>query len=410
MSNPKTFIFVSIDGMTDPLGQSQVLPYLVGLAKKGNTIGIVSCEKKENWDLNSQLIKEILTDANISWSYCFYKTGKPFISQLQNYLSLKKIVVKEIKKNNENTILHCRSYLPGLIGLSTKKKFNTGFIFDMRGFWADERIEGGIWNKNNIIGSYLYSYFKKKEKELLMNADHIISLTTKAKETILDWKLGNDSSKISVIPCCADLHHFSKENINATKLNSIQEKFPQLKNKFVLSYVGSLGTWYMADEMLAFFKILSTKTDAFFLIITKDNPNLIHDAAKKARVDLDKLVLISSSRIDIPYYISLSSASLFFIKPTFSKSASSPTKMGELLSMGIPIITNTGIGDVDAIIKETRCGVLINEFNNQDYENAIDDLLENISIYKNNTVGTANSYFSLNDGIEKYSAIYQTFK
>ena len=365
MSNPKTFIFVSIDGMTDPLGQSQVLPYLVGLAKKGNTIGIVSCEKKENWDLNSQLIKEILTDANISWSYCFYKTGKPFISQLQNYLSLKKIVVKEIKKNNENTILHCRSYLPGLIGLSTKKKFNTGFIFDMRGFWADERIEGGIWNKNNIIGSYLYSYFKKKEKELLMNADHIISLTTKAKETILDWKLGNDSSKISVIPCCADLHHFSKENINATKLNSIQEKFPQLKNKFVLSYVGSLGTWYMADEMLAFFKILSTKTDAFFLIITKDNPNLIHDAAKKARVDLDKLVLISSSRIDIPYYISLSSASLFFIKPTFSKSASSPTKMGELLSMGIPIITNTGIGDVDAIIKETRCGVLINEFNNQ---------------------------------------------
>ena len=163
MSNPKTFIFVSIDGMTDPLGQSQVLPYLVGLAKKGNTIGIVSCEKKENWDLNSQLIKEILTDANISWSYCFYKTGKPFISQLQNYLSLKKIVVKEIKKNNENTILHCRSYLPGLIGLSTKKKFNTGFIFDMRGFWADERIEGRIWNKNSIIGSFLYSYFKKKD-------------------------------------------------------------------------------------------------------------------------------------------------------------------------------------------------------------------------------------------------------
>ena len=410
MSNNKTFIFVSIDGMTDPLGQSQVLPYLVGLAKKGNTIGIVSCEKKENWDLNSNLIKEILNDANISWSYCFYKTGKPFISQLQNYLSLKKIVINEIKKNNGDVILHCRSYLPSLIGLYSKKRFNTRFIFDMRGFWADERIEGGIWKKNNIIGSLLYYYFKKKEKELLINADHIISLTNKAKETILHWELFNDSSKISVIPCCADLQHFSKENINTTKLNSIKEELPLLKNKFVLSYVGSLGTWYMAEEMLMFFKILSIKTESVFLIITKDNPNLIYDAAKKAGVDFDKLVIISSSRIDIPYYILLSSASLFFIKPTFSKSASSPTKMGELLSMGVPIITNTGIGDVDVIIEETTCGVLIANFNNQSYETAIDDLLKNRSTYKNNTVATANKYFSLNDGVEKYSTVYQSFK
>ncbi len=412
MTNTKSFLFVSIDGMTDPLGQSQVLPYLVGLAKKGNQIGIVSCEKKENWNLHHTIIESLVKEAGISWDYCFYKTGKPFVSQLQNYLALKKIVVSRASINviSNNVVLHCRSYLAGLIGLYCKKKFNTGFIFDMRGFWADERIEGGIWKKTNPISSVLYSYFKKKEKELLINADAIISLTHKAKAIILNWNFGIDASKITVIPCCADLNHFSNENIVAGRPLALQDKYPQLKNKFVLSYVGSLGTWYMADEMLAFFKVLSEKTNAFFLIITKDSEELVHHAAKKHGVALDTLIIVSSSRADMPYYISMSSASLFFIKPTFSKSASSPTKMGELLSMGIPIITNAGVGDVDCIIQDTKCGVIISNFQNTDYEMAIADLLENCNLYQKNTVSTANRYFSLNDGVEKYAGVYNSFK
>ena len=409
MTNIKTFIFVSIDGMTDPLGQSQVLPYLVVLASKGNKIEIVSCEKKGNWKLHHKIIEKITSEANISWDYSFYKTGKPFISQQQNFKSLKRIVFRKIKDTESQTILHCRSYLAGLIGLNAKQKFNTGFIFDMRGFWADERIEGGIWKKSSPIGAYLYKYFKKKEKEMLVNSDAIISLTNKAKSIILNWNLGINDSKITVIPCCADLDHFSKNNIEEKHFIAFQDRFPQLKNKFVLSYVGSLGTWYMADEMLEFFKELSDKIDSHFLIITKDNEELVHQAAAKHQVPLDKLTVISSSRVDMPYYISLSSASLFFIRPSFSKSASSPTKMGELLSMQVPIVTNAGVGDVDSIIDETKCGVTVSDFNKREYQQAVSDLLENRNLYMSNTVTAASSYFSLQDGIEKYASVYNSF-
>jgi glycosyltransferase involved in cell wall biosynthesis len=409
MSNNKTFLFVSIDGMTDPLGQSQVLPYLTNLAKKGHKIGIVSCEKKGNWDLNNHLIQNIVSEANIEWNYCFYKSNKPFISQLQNFLSLKKKVIAEIKKNNGDIILHCRSYLPGLIGLYSKKKFNTGFIFDMRGFWADERVEGGIWNKNNIIGASLYAYFKKKEKEMVIASDAIISLTYKAKQIIIDWNLFLNFDKIHVIACCVDLEHFSKKNIQMPHFETVKNQLPQLKNKFILSYVGSLGTWYMAEEMLAFFKILSDNIPAVFLIVTKDNPDLLYLSAKNNGVDVNSLIVKSSSRSDMPYYIALSTASVFFINPTFSKLASSPTKMGEILSMGVPIVTNTDIGDVDAIIHQTNCGVSITQFDQANYQKAADDLLKNIQTYGDNTVSTATAYFSLMDGVEKYDAVYRLF-
>ena len=410
MASTKTFLFVSIDGMTDPLGQSQVLPYLVGLAKQGNSIGIVSCEKKENWDLHHLVIESIAKDVGIVWYYSFYKTGMPFISQQQNYAALKKIVFSQIKANSGQVILHCRSYLAGLIGLRAKQKYNTGFIFDMRGFWADERIEGGIWSKSNPIGAYLYSYFKKREKEMLVNSDAIISLTHKAKAIILNWNLGIEDSKITVIPCCADLNHFSKEYIDVEQLVQLNNKYPQLQDKFVLSYVGSLGTWYMANEMLQFFKVLSKKTNAVFLIITKDSKDIVYQAAKKQDVDLNNLIIVSSSRAEMPYYITLSDASLFFIKPSFSKSASSPTKMGELLSMEIPVITNAGVGDVDSIIKETQCGVIVSDFYEKEYQKAVIDLLENRNLYQKNTVMAANTYFSLKDGVEKYAKVYQSFK
>ncbi|MBI3519301.1 MAG: glycosyltransferase family 4 protein [Bacteroidetes bacterium] len=409
MTSTKRFIFVSIDGMTDPLGQSQVLPYLVGLAKKGYSVGVVSCEKRENWKLHHFAIETIVKEAGITWDYCFYETGKPFISQLQNYLALKKIVISNITKSSGSVILHCRSYLAGLIGLLAKKKYHTGFIFDMRGFWADERVEGGIWSKSNPVSSFLYNYFKRKEKEMLAHSDAVISLTHKAKAIILDWNLNITDAKITVIPCCADLKHFSKSNIDAQKLTLFQDKFPQLKDKFVLSYVGSLGTWYMADEMLEFFKELSQKKDAHFLIVTKDSEEFIHHAAKKHDVVLDQLTVVSSSRADMPYYIALSNASLFFIKPSFSKSASSPTKMGELLSMEVPIITNAGVGDVDSIVDKTRCGVIISEFNQKEYQQAVVNLLENSNLYKANTISAATAYFSLQDGVEKYEKVYRLF-
>lgn len=95
MVSTKTFLFVSIDGMTDPLGQSQVLPYLVGLAKSGIKIGIVSCEKRENWKSQHHIIEQITNEAGISWDYCFYRASKPFISKQQNYNTLKKIAFQK---------------------------------------------------------------------------------------------------------------------------------------------------------------------------------------------------------------------------------------------------------------------------------------------------------------------------
>ncbi|MBK6836647.1 MAG: hypothetical protein IPG89_21280 [Bacteroidetes bacterium] len=49
---------------------------------------------------------------------------------------------------------------------------------------------------------------------------------------------------------------------------------------FVLNYNGSLGTWYMIDEMMQFFKELLVVKESVFLIVTKDEPEIAFESAK----------------------------------------------------------------------------------------------------------------------------------
>lgn len=404
----KLFLFVSIDGITDPLGQSQILPYLIEMTKKGHSVGIASVEKHSNFEKNKEIVTQLCKQNNIVWNYSFYDTKVPIYSQYKNYKNLKAIVALQVKENS--TILHCRSYLPGLIGLDFKKKLGVPFIFDMRGFWADERIEGNIWKLSNPIHKRLYQFFKKKEKDLFQKADQIVSLTHKAKVIILSWNLGIKEEKIHVIPCCADLQFFSRNNTKEVNINELKRSLNINDTTFVLNYNGSLGTWYMIDEMMQFFKELLVVEDAVFLIVTKDEPEIAVESAKKHGIDLNKIIVRSATRVEMPSYIAVSNASLFFIRPTFSKSASSPTKMGELLSMQVPVVTNKGVGDVDEIIIKNNCGVLINDFDSPSYTKAIKELLANIEIYKSNAEATAAKYFDLNSGAETYNKIYLSFK
>ncbi len=395
-------LFISIDGMTDMLGQSQVLPYLTGLSSLGYKISIASCEKEQNFTKNRDAVLEIVSKHSIDWTYCFYDHKIPMISQAKNFFNLKKLVKKQLK--NKDTILHGRSYLPALIGLQLKQKFKTKYIFDMRGFWADERIDGNIWRLKNPMHKILYAYFKRKEIEIIENADYIVALTNNAKKEIESWKL-KKTPPIQIIPCCADIDHFKiaeKEEkiVNRQKLN-IKE------NTLVIGYLGSLGTWYMQNEMLDFFvELKKVKPSCVFLFVTNDNEINIRKEAALKNIESNSIIVKSAKRNEVPAFISCFNFGLFFIKPLYSKKGSSPTKLAELLACGVPVITNTGIGDVDEIISANNCGILISEFSKKSYAVAIDEIVKFEKISQKDFRRVAIDNFSLEKGISSYAKIY----
>ena len=403
-NNNKKILYISYDGMTDPLGQSQVISYLIGLGKYGYKFYILSFEKKEKWTSTGKEIQTLLDKNGIKWYPTLFHTTPPIISKIYDkFLLLKK--AKKLHKEHNFDMVHCRSYTAAEAGLYLKRLTGVKFLFDMRGFWADEKADGKSWDRNKWFWNKVYKYYKRKEADFIKESDHIISLTFSGKNEILSWQFYDNKVPISVIPCCADQNHFEETNVLRKKV--ARTKLGIKESNLVLSYLGSLGAWYMIDEMLRFFKVLQVEDpSAKFLIVTNSDHDIVLKKLSALQLTKEDFIITTVPFSAVPGYMYASDISISFIKPVYSKISSSPVKIGEILSMGIPIISNT-IGDIGKLFLEEDVGIAVKDFTGESFANAVRQVNKSLSITHDSIRKVAVRYYNLQEGVEKYAAVYK---
>lgn len=384
--------------MTDPLGQSQVLPYLVELSKKGYRFHLISFEKKERFEKHRKEIRSICTEAGIEWHPQDYTFGgvKQTLKQVRKMIR----VSDYLFDRHRFEIIHCRSYISALAGIRLKKKYKVPFVFDMRGFWADERVDGKLWNLSNPLYKRIYKYFKNKERRFVQDADAIVSLTQAGMDEMRSWNYTDIDSKTTVIPCCVNLNLFR----GIEKTSNLRAQLNIAEKSKVLGYIGSIGTWYMLSEMLDFYRVYRKNDNgAVFLFISAEDPEVLLKAAREKGIPENEIRVRAVMHSEVPNYVSLFDCSVFFILPSYSKIASSPTKQGELMAMGIPIVCNNGVGDTASIIEGFQAGSVVSEFNEAAYMKAIEGL-SHVDIKR--SIQGAHEVFSLEEGAKRYAEIY----
>ena len=134
--------------MTDPLGQSQVIPYLQGLTKLGYQFTIISFEKKERFKKNGSDIRLLLDSSGIKWEPQLFSKRPPVLAKLYDVWKLNTAVLK-LHKKEKFAFTHCRSYIAAGAGLKLYRRYKIPFLFDIRGFWVDERVDSRQWNLKN---------------------------------------------------------------------------------------------------------------------------------------------------------------------------------------------------------------------------------------------------------------------
>ena len=83
-------LYLSYDGMTDPLGQSQVIPYIEGLAKLGYRFTLISFEKADRFEKFSKEISARLQRSNIDWVPISYTKKPPILSTVYDLWRMQK--------------------------------------------------------------------------------------------------------------------------------------------------------------------------------------------------------------------------------------------------------------------------------------------------------------------------------
>lgn len=386
-------LYISYTGLLEPLGQSQIYRYLANLAEN-HEITLITYEKPGDLEQKERVneVRQTVHEAGIEWIPLQYHRTPSLPATLWDLLVGFVTCVRVLRRNNIE-IVHARSYIPSVLALLCKRLFGTKFIFDMRGFWADERVDGDIWDADSRV----YRVAKQLETQFISHADVIVSLTDSGIDTIRGFDhVNTEETDFRMIPTCVDLELFTSE--------SIEEQAD-----FTLGYVGSVGTWYLFDDVLDCYELLrERKPNAQLSILNKGDHELIREKLRKHDIDESAVSLKSVNHEEVAQEMNRMDAGIFLIKPLFSKKGSCPTKMGEFLGCGVPCLSNTDVGDVELILEDENVGVAIEEFTTEEKRRGIDRLLELTADDEIDTRcrSVAERYFSLESGVEEYDKIY----
>lgn len=402
-------LYICYFGISEPLVQTQVLPYLrelmKGVRENGDLkVSILTFEPTRLAD--AETIRSNLASEGIDWHWLPYHKRFSVLATAWDVLRGILFVRRFISRERPD-ILHGRVHVPTLIGALGRKlaRHKPKLLFDIRGFFPEEYTDAGVWPE----GGWLYRAAKRVEKWLIKEADGFVVLTEKARSILFpeSKQIGIDrfGRPVEVIPCCVDLARFASANGGSrTEVRGALG----ISDRYVMAYVGAFGGWYLTEETAEFFgELKKRRPDAFAMILTQTRPDIIGNLLKREGYGDDDSMIAKVRSTEIPRYLSAADAAVSFIKPSYSKQASSPTKNAEYLACGLPFVANPDVGDIDLLLKGHKVGVLVKELSREGYAAAISEL-EAMGDISERCRATAREQFDLEKvGAFRYRRLYQ---
>lgn len=376
------------------LGQSQVVPYVTGLASLGFRMRLISFEKPESlqdtWRVGD--LHESLRDVGVEWSPLRYH--RRWSLGATGYDVLRGIWAG-LASHRESPIrlVHARSYVARVIARSIAKRTAAPWIFDMRSFLVDERIETGLWAKNSLV----VKFARAAERGLLANADALIHLTHQGARLAHDLAPGVELPRASVIPTCVDLERFAP----VSDPDEIRRRL-RIGRGPVLIYIGSLSTWYLAELTLLVGDAFVRRTGGSFVVLTREL-DYVRNLCDRLGV---QPILESVEYGRVPEWLAMADSGLALVSPDNAKRASAPTKVGEYLACGLTVAATAGVGDLDDQFRDSSVAVTVAPSDGA--ARIADKVIETLKVpgRRAEARALAESHYDLQSGLRELATLY----
>jgi glycosyltransferase involved in cell wall biosynthesis len=378
-------VYVSHNSITTPLVRSQVLPYLDGLRAYGASFDLITFERD---GLSPQS-----PPATIKWWPVRSQRGSGVLAKATD-IARGSILAARLIRSHRATIVHARSYVPGVIALMTARVTGRRFVFDMRGFLPDEYVDARYWTTSDIR----YRSLRAAERWLLRGADEIVVLTEAAArrlQTEARYARLIRDTPVTVIPCAADLDKFRPLTSRA--------RVP------TLIYTGSLGSFYELDPMLAVYRAARELVpDLRFVIVNRTEQALVRSMIARAGLDRSDIELRSADFAEMPGLVGAAHVGIALVRQSPSKVGSSAVKIAEYLACGLPVIVNAGLGDVDVQVRHHDAGHVMSAYGPADIAEAAHAVavLAFDEAARSRARGLAEATYDVRDAIRRYADVY----
>jgi SAM-dependent methyltransferase/glycosyltransferase involved in cell wall biosynthesis len=395
---PLRSLYVCYLSLEDPLVESQVVAYLEGLARIGHEIHLLTFETRRLTRARRCGLRRALRARGVHWHGLRYHK-RPSLPATALDTLCGALTCATLVRHHRLDVIHARNHVPAAMAMLAAPLAPHRLIFDLRGLMGEEYIDAGRWRP----GGLAFRITKRVEGAAIRQAEAVVVLTNRVRHALF----GRQSRDgVVVIPCCADVDRIAA----ARARRQVKRDALAVGGRRVLVYVGKFGGWYSVGQLADFFVAArGAISDLHPLVVTQNDPAEVAQQFARRDITATECTITSIDHPRLGELLAAGDAAIALADPGPSTIASSPTKIGECLAAGLPIVA-TDIGDVKSLLRDSRTGVVLERLSNDEYWKAANELGALIADPETaqRCIATAREHLSLRTiGVPRYDALYR---
>ncbi|MDP3157130.1 MAG: hypothetical protein Q8N23_30950 [Archangium sp.] len=401
-SLPTSLLYVTADGLLEPLGFSQVVRVVEGLARRGWPYRLASLEKTADLAREDRVrdLRARLSASRIDWNFTPYASDGSVSAAARNEAAL----ISAATSTRGVAGLHARAYHSAVAAFARWLRDRTPYLFDARSYWFDERLEDGRWFTTPIR----LAVARGVEHQLFAQAAGVVTLTELQADDVRAGRFGTSRHKaVQCITTCADFHDFVRRpSAECLRVPEVIRK--NLSGKRVLGIIGSVNRSYLVDETLSLVSaVLRRDANAHLLILSGQREEYVR-RLDGLHVDPARFTLTRADHEAMPEWLSLIDWGMLLLNPgSPAKRASMPTKLAEFLACGVRPVQFGCNAEVSEWVRSTGSGFVLADVRPETLEAAAERIVAapaDAGVMEQARVLAA-PHFSLSSGLDKYERV-----
>ena len=363
--------YLSVDPVTSTVGTSQVLAYVERLAERGVGVDLHSFEHHVDEVIAADLVRHGVVWTPHRFGGNGARAGLGRVTRLARSIRGAELV-------------HARSDMAAAAAMWSGAEC---WLWDVRSFWADQKVATGVFSARSPQARV----FRRIERRAAVGSRHVVALTPSAIDELDRRYDGVVGPKATVVTTCVDRRRFKPAPMPPT-------------NPVRLLLAGTLNRYYDVPAMLDLIAELRTRRPVELVVASPGGTDW------DPELDRAGAVRTSATTGDMPALIASCHAGLSVCRDDagISLVAAMPTKIGEFLAVGRPVIVNPGLQDAASMVDQADAGVVV-DASAAGLDAAATRLLELLDdeATPGRATGLAAGFFDLDAGVDRLVEAYR---
>lgn len=329
--------YLATDALDEGIGASQILAYVERLAERDVTVRLYTFEKRAP----DPTVAFRLKARGVEWRPLSFGSfgGVGGVGR----------IARGARALRGAELVHARSDLAAASAILARAD---RWVWDVRSLFSDQRLELGALRE----GSPQHRALRFIERQAARNCTAAICLTG-AVIPELERRHGTELvSRTSVITTCVDTSRY--------------EARPLPPGPVEVLLAGTVNRYYDVPAMVALVEELRRRRPTRFVLATPEQ------TAWESELSPVADVRIAARPDEMPSVVARCHIGLSVCRDDagISLRGSMPTKIGEFLATGRPIVVNPGLGDAGTMLPGRGCGVALSSSNTSAVRRAVDEI------------------------------------